>query len=66
MTQDNDLERIEELVNKGISFQREGKHKEAIVCFDKAISLDENMNGEADPNLLLLKNNSEMKIDKEE
>ena len=44
MTQDNDLERIEELVNKGISFQREGKHKEAIVCFDKAISLDENMN----------------------
>ncbi len=66
MTQDNDLERIEELVNKGISFQREGKHKEAIICFDKAISLDENMNGEADPNLLLLKNNSEMKIDKEE
>ena len=66
MTQDNDLERIEELVNKGISFQREGKHKEAIICFDKAISLDENMNGEADPNLLLLKNNSEMKIDKDE
>ena len=66
MTQGDDLERIEELVNKGISFQREGKHKEAIICFDKAISLDENMNGEADPNLLLLKNNSEMKIDKEE
>ena len=66
MTQGDDLERIEELVNKGISFQREGKHKEAIICFDKAISLDENMNGEADPNLLLLKNNSEMKIDKDE
>ena len=66
MTQGNDFVRIEELVNKGISFQREGKHKEAITCFDKAISLDENMNGEADPNLLLLKNNSEMKIDKEE
>jgi tetratricopeptide (TPR) repeat protein len=57
----NDLELIEELVNKGISLQREGKHKEAIVCFDKAISLDENMNGQADSNLLLLKENSVMK-----
>ena len=66
MSEENNLERIEELVNKGISLQREAKHKEAIVCFDKAIGLDENMNGEADPNLLLLKNNSEMKIDKEE
>ena len=66
MTQDNDLERIEELVNKGISFQREGKHKEAITCFDKAISLDENMNGEADSNLLLLKKNSLTKADRDE
>jgi len=66
MTQDNYLERIEELVNKGISFQREGKHKEAIVCFDKAISLDENMNGEADSNLLLLKKNSLTKADRDE
>ena len=66
MTQDNDLERIEELVNKGISFQRKGKHKEAIVCFDKAISLDENMNGEADSNLLLLKKNSLTKADRDE
>jgi|TARA_B100001105_G_C21993835_1_gene274315 hypothetical protein len=57
----NDLELIEELVNKGISLQREAKHKEAIVCFDKAISLDENMNGQADSNLLLLKENSVMK-----
>ena len=57
----NDLELIEELVNKGISLQRERKHKEAIVCFDKAISLDENMNGQADSNLLLLKENSVMK-----
>jgi tetratricopeptide (TPR) repeat protein len=65
MTQENDLERIEELVNKGISFQREGKHKEAIVCFDKAISLDENRNGEVDSNLLLLKNNSVLKIDED-
>ena len=63
MTQGDDLERIEELVNKGISFQREGKHKEAIVCFDKAINLDKNMNGKADSNLLLLKNNSVIKID---
>ena len=65
MTQENDLERIEELVNKGISFQREGKHKEAIVCFDKAISLDENRNVEVDSNLLLLKNNSVLKIDED-
>jgi tetratricopeptide (TPR) repeat protein len=62
MTEENDLERIEEFVNKGISLQRESKHKEAIVCFDKAISLDENLNGEADSNLLLLKDNSLMKL----
>ena len=62
MPEENDLERIEELVNKGISLQRETKHKEAIVCFDKAISLDENMNGEADSNLLLLKDNSLTKL----
>ena len=62
MIEENNLERIEEWVNKGISLQRESKHKEAIVCFDKAISLDENMNGEADSNLLLLKNNSLMKL----
>ncbi len=62
----NDLELIEELVNKGISLQREGKHKEAIVCFNKAISLDENMNGEADSNLLCLKDNSLMKLGREE
>ena len=60
--EENNLERIEEWVNKGISLQRESKHKEAIVCFDKAISLDENMNGEADSNLLLLKNNSSTKL----
>ena len=66
MTQGNDFERIEELVNKGISFQREGKHKEAIVCFDKAINIDKEMNEEADSNLLLLKKNSEMKIDRDE
>ena len=63
MIHGDNLERIEELVNKGISFQREGKHKEAIICFDKAINLDKNMNGEADSNLLLLKNNSVIKID---
>ena len=63
MTGENNLEKIEELVNKGISLQRESKHKDAIVCFDKAISLDEKMNGQADSNLLLLKDNSLMKID---
>ena len=62
MTKENNLEKIEELVNEGISLQREAKHKEAIVCFDKAISLDENMNGKADSNLLLLKKNSFMKL----
>jgi len=62
MPEENNLERIEELVNKGISLQREAKHKEAIACFDKAISLDENMNGEADSNLLLLKDNSLTKL----
>ena len=62
MTEKNDLEIIEEWVNKGISLQRESKHKEAIVCFDKAINLDENMNCQADSNLLLLKNNSLMKL----
>ena len=66
MTQDNDLERIEELVNKGISFQREGKHKEAIICFDKAINIDKEMNEEADSNLLLLKKNSLTKADRDE
>ena len=62
MTEENDLEKIEEWVNKGILLQRETKHKEAVVCFNKAISLDENMNGEADSNLLLLKDNSLMKL----
>ena len=62
MTEENNLERIEELVNQGISLQRESKHKEAVLYFDKAISLDENMNGEADANLLLLKNNSLTKL----
>ena len=66
MTEENNLEMIEEWVNKGISLQREVKHKEAIVCFDKAISLDENMNGEADSNLLRLKNNSLMKLGRDE
>ena len=66
MTEDNDLEMLEELVNKGILLQREAKHKEAIVWFNKAISLDENMNGEADSNLLRLKNNSLMKLGRDE
>ncbi len=62
MTQEDDLEKIEELVNKGISLQREGKHKEAIIHFDQAISIDKSLGGESDPNLLLLKNNSSMKL----
>ena len=66
MTEENDLEMLEESVNRGISLQREAKHKEAITCFNKAISLDENMNGEADSNLLRLKNNSLMKLGRDE
>ena len=62
MTQEDDLEKIEELVNKGISLQREGKHQDAIIHFDEAISIDQSLGGESDPNLLLLKNNSSMKL----
>ena len=62
MTQEDDLEKIEELVNKGISLQREGKHQDAILHFDEAISIDKSLGGESDPNLLLLKNNSLMKL----
>ena len=62
MTHEDDLDVIEKLVDKGISFQREGKHKDAIVYFEKAINLDKNLGGEPDPNLLLLKNNSLMKL----
>ena len=62
MTQEDDLEKIEELVNKGISLQREGKHQDAITHFDEAICIDKSLGGESDPNLLLLKNNSSMKL----
>ena len=62
MTQEDDLEKIEEWVNKGISLQREGKHQDAIIHFDEAISIDQSLGGESDPNLLLLKNNSSMKL----
>ena len=62
MDEKNDLDIIEDLVNKGITLQRESKHKDAIACFDKAINLDENMNGQADSNLLRLKDNSLMKL----
>ena len=62
MTQEDDLEKIEELVNKGISFQREGKHQDAIIHCDEANSIDKSLGGESDPNLLLLKNNSSMKL----
>ena len=61
--QDNS-ELLLELVDKGIALQRSEKHKEAIACFDEAISIDKNMGGEADSNLLLLKDNSLKKIGK--
>ena len=66
MTEENDSELLLEWVDKGISLQRLEKHKEAIVCFDKAINLDKTMGGEEDSNLLLLKNNSLMKLDRKE
>jgi tetratricopeptide (TPR) repeat protein len=62
MTKEDDSELLLEWVDKGITLQREGKHKEAIVCFDKAISIDKNMGGEPDSNLLLLKDNSLLKL----
>jgi len=62
MTQHEELEKIEELVDKGIVFQRTGKHKEAIVCFDEAINIDKSIGGEPDSNLLILKENSSMKL----
>jgi len=63
MTKKDDSELLLEWVDKGIALQREGKHKEAIVCFDKAINIDKNMGGEPDSNLLLLKDNSLLKLD---
>ena len=62
MTKEDDSELLLEWVDKGITLQRKGKHKEAIVCFDKAISIDKNMGGEPDSNLLLLKDNSLLKL----
>jgi len=62
MTKKDDSELLLEWVDKGIALQREGKHKEAIVCFDKAINIDKNMGGEPDSNLLLLKDNSLLKL----
>jgi tetratricopeptide (TPR) repeat protein len=61
--QDNS-ELLLELVDKGIALQRSEKHQEAIVCFDEAINIDKNMSGEADSNLLLLKDNSLRKLGK--
>jgi|TARA_B100001105_G_scaffold225347_1_gene194781 tetratricopeptide (TPR) repeat protein len=65
MTEENDSELLLEWVDKGIALQRDGKHKEAIVCFDKAISIDKNMSEEQDSNLLILKDNSLMKLSKD-
>jgi tetratricopeptide (TPR) repeat protein len=65
MTEQNKEDNSElllELVDKGIALQRSEKHKEAIACFDEAISIDKNLGGEADSNLLLLKDNSLKKL----
>ena len=67
MTEQNKEDNSElllELVDKGIALQRSEKHKEAIACFDEAISIDKNMGGEADSYLLLLKDNSLKKLGK--
>jgi tetratricopeptide (TPR) repeat protein len=69
MTEQNKEDNSElllELVDKGIALQRSEKHKEAIACFDEAISIDKDMGGEADSNLLLLKDNSLKKLGKTE
>ena len=62
--EEDNSELLLELVDKGIALQRSEKHKEAIACFDEAISIDKNMGGEADSNLLLLKDNSLRKLGK--
>jgi len=64
--EEDNSELLLELVDKGITLQRSKKHKEAIVYFDEAISIDKNMGGEADLNLLLLKDNSLRKLGKSE
>jgi tetratricopeptide (TPR) repeat protein len=60
--EEDNSELLLELVDKGIALQRSEKHKEAIACFDEAIAIDKNMGGEADSNLLLLKDNSLKKL----
>jgi tetratricopeptide (TPR) repeat protein len=62
--EEDNSELLLELVDKGIALQRSEKHKEAIACFDEAIAIDKNMGGEADSNLLLLKDNSLKKLGK--
>ena len=62
--EEDNSELLLELVDKGIALQRSEKHKEAIACFDEAIAIDTNMGGEADSNLLLLKDNSLKKLGK--
>jgi len=64
--EEDNSELLLELVDKGIALQRSEKHKEAIACFDEAIAIDKNMGGEADSNLLLLKDNSLKKLGKSE
>ena len=62
--EEDNSELLLELVDKGIALQRSEKHKEAIACFDEAIAIDKNMGGEADSNLLILKDNSLKKLGK--
>jgi tetratricopeptide (TPR) repeat protein len=64
--EEDNSELLLELVDKGIALQRSEKHKEAIACFDEAIAIDKNMGGEADSNLLLLKDNSLKKLGRSE
>ena len=51
---------------KGIDLAEQDKHEEAIVCFDKAISLHKDIGCEEDPEILINKGKSLMELGREE
>jgi tetratricopeptide (TPR) repeat protein len=50
---------------KGIDLAEQDKHEEAIVCFDKAISLHKDIGCEEDPEILISKGKSLMELGRE-
>jgi tetratricopeptide (TPR) repeat protein len=51
---------------KGIDLAKQDKHEEAIVCFDKAIVLHEDIGAEIEPELMISKAQSLTKLGREE